>query len=364
MVTPQVRRRTPCAGALAPRAVPGHLEHVTEEELEESLSRPDPAVTAALGRLAGDIVVLGVSGKMGPSLARLARRASDDAGSTRRVIGVARFSSRAARAALEAHGIETVAADLLDRAAVSTLPDAPNIVYMVGQKFGTTGSPGLTWATNVHAAGVAAERYARSRIVAFSTGNVYPLAAVASGGPTETDPTGPVGEYAQSALGRERILEHFSRRNGTPMAILRLNYAIEPRYGVVRDIAEKVARDEPVDLAMGFVNVIEQREANAVALRAFEHCASPPMVLNLTGADTVAVRRIAELAGLALGRAPRFSGRESDTALLSNAARCRALFGAPGVSLEEMVARVADWVKQGGRGLGKPTGFEQREGRF
>jgi nucleoside-diphosphate-sugar epimerase len=231
------------AASLARRDASGDLDDVTENELEERLSRPDAADIAAMRTLEGDILVLGASGKMGPSLCLLARRASLEAGgrrqeesiaaggrrpgdtsaSTRRIIGVSRFSDRAARAALEAHGIETIAADLLDRAAVEGLPDCPNVVYMAGQKFGTSGDSATTWATNVHAAGLAAERFARSRIVAFSTGNVYPLSPAPGPGPAEADPTGPIGEYAQSALGRERILEYWSRRNGTRMAILRLN---------------------------------------------------------------------------------------------------------------------------------------------
>ncbi len=334
-----------------------------EAELEDVLSRPAPADVAAMADLRGDVLVLGVAGKMGPSLARLARRASDEAGVRRRVMGVARFSAPGAREALERAGVETIACDLLDRAAVARLPEAPNVVYMVGQKFGTTGDEAGTWATNVWAAGLAAERFQASRIVAFSTGNVYPLTPVASGGPGEGDAVGPVGEYAQSALGRERVLEWWSRRRGTPMAILRLNYAIEPRYGVLRDIAERVRAREPVDLAMGRVNVIWQRDANAIALRSFAHVASPPLVLNVTGAATLSVRALAERFGERFGVAPLFNGTERDTALLSNASRCRDLFG-EGMPPEEMVERVAAWMEAGGRGLGRPTHFGERQGRF
>ena len=268
------------------------------------------------------------------------------------------------REALERDGIETFACDLLDRAALDGLPDCPNVVYMVGQKFGTSGDQPLTWATNVLAAGFAAERFRASRIVAFSTGNVYPLTAVAGGGPRETDPTGPVGEYAQSALGRERILEFWSRSAGTGMVILRLNYAIEPRYGVLRDIADRVLRGEPVNLATGHVNVIWQRDANAVALRAFARCASPPLLLNVTGSEVVSVRVVATRFGELLGRAPAFVGRESGTALLSNASLCESLFGPFDTSLDQMIARVAEWMKRGGESLGKPTHFETRDGGF
>ncbi|MFI5279502.1 MAG: NAD-dependent epimerase/dehydratase family protein [Gemmatimonadales bacterium] len=334
-----------------------------QAEIEEELSRPAPADVAALRALAGDILVLGVSGKMGPSLARLARRASDEAGVARRVIGVARFSARNTRELLEAHGIETIACDLLDRGAVGRLPECPNVVYMVGQKFGTSGNQPLTWATNVHAAALAAERFAASRIVVFSTGNVYPLSSVAGPGPNEDDPVGPVGEYAESSLGRERMFEFFSQRHGTKIALLRLNYAIEPRYGVLRDLADAIVRGDPIDLAMGHVNVIWQRDANAVALRAFEHCASPPFVLNVTG-PMQATHDLAERLGARLEVKPRFEGTERETALLSDATLCRELFGPPGMTVGAMIERVVDWVKAGGGSLGKPTHFQQREGEF
>ncbi|HEU5219559.1 MAG TPA: NAD-dependent epimerase/dehydratase family protein, partial [Gemmatimonadales bacterium] len=239
-----------------------------ETELEEILSRPTPAVVQAMGSLQGDLLILGAGGKMGPSLARLARRASTDAGSTRRVIAVARFSEPGLQAALEADGIDTIRCDLFDRGPVAALPEAPNLIYMAGQKFGTTGEEARTWAVNAVLPGIVAERFSAARMVAFSTGNVYPLWPLDSEGPAETDPVGPVGEYAQSALARERVLEFFSRQQGTPLAILRLNYAVEPRYGVLRDIADRVYGGVPVSLAMGRVNLIWQRDANAIALRA------------------------------------------------------------------------------------------------
>jgi len=339
---------------------------VTDEaRLDEELSRPTEVDCAALAALPpGDLLVLGASGKMGPSLARLAVRAAARAGTTRRIVAVARFSAPGVREALEQGGVETIAADLLDPEAVAGLPDCPLVVFMVGQKFGTSSDQPRTWATNVLAAALAAERFSRSRIVAFSTGNVYPLTAAAGPGSGEGDPVGPVGEYAQSALGRERVLEYCSRRHGTPMAILRLNYAVEPRYGVLRDVADRVARGEAVDLAMGYVNVIWQRDACSVALRALGHCASPPFVLNLTGQETVSVRRLAERFGELLGTKARCTGVEGEAALLSNAALCRQLFGPPETSLDQMVAAVADWVRRGGKNLGKPTRFEEREGRF
>lgn len=337
---------------------------MTENELEEFLSRPDGRDVEAARLLKGDILILGVSGKMGPTLAMLARKASEMAGVSRRVIGVARFSTRATRDSLEAAGIETIAADLLDTAALARLPDCPSVIYMAGQKFGTSGDQPLTWATNVLAAGLAAERFARSRIVAFSTGNVYPLTPSGGGGPRETDPVGPIGEYAQSALGRERVLSFCSVRHQTPMAILRLNYAVEPRYGVIRDLTDRIVNGEPIDLAMGFVNVIWQRDANAVALRALERCAVPPLVLNLTGTSTLRVRELASRLGERLGRTPRFSGSEQPTALLSNASKAAAMFGEPRMTLDEMLDVVTAWVQGGGASLGKPTHFEERHGQF
>ena len=335
-----------------------------EVALEELLTRPTPAVVAALGALDGDLLILGAGGKMGPSLARLARRASDEAGVRRRVIAVARFSEPGLAAALREDGVEVISGDLFDRELLARLPDVTNVVYMVGQKFGTTGEEARTWAVNAYLPGLVAERFPRARIAAFSTGNVYPLAPIESDGPVETDPVGPIGEYAQSALARERVLEFFSRRNGTPMAILRLNYAVEPRYGVLRDIADRVRSGRKVDVAMGRVNVIWQRDANAVALRALAHCAAPPLVLNVTGRPAVAVRSLAQEFGRRWGVQPFFEGVESPTALLSNAGHMEALFGKPEVGVEEMIARVGEWVEQGGRSLGKPTHFSVRDGQF
>jgi nucleoside-diphosphate-sugar epimerase len=337
---------------------------MTEAELEELLSEPTPELVEAFGRIEGDILVLGVSGKMGPSLARLARRASREAKGSHRIIGAARFTKAATREALERGGIETVVCDLFDGSAIDRLPDAPNIIYMAGRKFGTSGDQPATWATNAYLPGVVAGRFATSRIVAFSTGNVYPLSSVRGNGPVESDPVGPIGEYAQAALARERVFEFFSRRNNTPMAILRLNYAIEPRYGVLRDIADKVCRGENVDVAMGYANMIWQRDANAIALRALEHCATPPLVLNLTGRPAQSVRELAVRLGTRLGREPVMLGAEGETALLSDATRCEQLFGTPPVSIDQMVEYVAGWVAHNGSSLNLPTHFEEREGRF
>jgi nucleoside-diphosphate-sugar epimerase len=335
-----------------------------EPALEELLSRPTGPVVDALAALGGDVLVLGAAGKMGPSLCRLAARGFAEAGGNRRVTAVARFSDPGIRTALETDGIQTIECDLFDRPQVERLPDAPNLVYMVGQKFGTTDDASRTWAVNACLPAVVAERFPQSRIVAFSTGNVYPLAPAESAGPSETDPVGPVGEYAQSALARERVFEFFSRKNDTPVILLRLNYAVEPRYGVLRDVADKVRERRPVDLAMGSVNVIWQRDANAIALRAFAHACVPALVLNVTGKPSVTVRWLAEQFGRRFGIEPRLEGTASATALLSDASRAEAMFGRPEVEVDEMIDRVAAWVDQGGRSLGKPTHFEMREGRF
>ena len=333
-------------------------------ELEFELSEPGGEDVALMRRLDDDILVLGVGGKMGPTLALLARRAAERAGVPRRITGVARFSSREVQGQLEEWGIETIRADLLHRPDVESLPDARNVVFMAGQKFGTSSAPSATWAANAYMPTLVAERYHRSRIVAFSSGNVYPLSDAAGRGPTEACSPEPVGEYAQSVLGRERLFEHFSGHFGTPAAIMRLNYAVEPRYGVLRDIADKVFASLPVDLAMGHVNVIWQRDANSIALRLLEKCSSPPFVLNVTGPERLSVRALAERFGSAFGVRPVFRGSEEPTALLSDASHCRSLFGPPSVRLEEMVGRVAEWVRRGGAGLGKPTHFEERDGRF
>jgi nucleoside-diphosphate-sugar epimerase len=336
----------------------------TEAELEEALSRPTEADVEAMRVLEGDLLLIGVAGKMGPSMARLAIRASEQAGVKSKIMGAARFSAAGSRDELEAIGVETIPCDLLDRKSVEALPNCANVLYMAGQKFGTSTNQGLTWAINAYAPAVACERFPDSRIVAFSSGNVYPLTPVASGGPTEDSPVGPVGEYAQSALARERIFQFFSGKNGTRTAILRLNYAIDLRYGVLRDIADQVAAGAPVDVSMGYANVIWQRDANSVALRAFEYASSPAFVLNLTGAGMISTREVARKFGMILGVEPKFTGTEAETALLNNAARCQEIFAPETVTLDWMIEQIAGWVKSGGKTLGKPTHFQEREGKF
>lgn len=343
-------------------ATPESITNV--ETLEDVLSQPTEGVIETLGRIKGDIIVLGVAGKMGPTLARMAQRASEAAGVRRRVIGVARFSEAQQQTELQAHGIETIRCDLLDEAAVAALPDAPNIVFMAGMKFGSTGQEALTWAMNCHLPAIVSKKYSRSRIVAFSTGNIYGLVPVSGGGSTETDAPNPLGDYAMSCLGRERIFEHFSRRLGIPMAMIRLNYACELRYGVLVDVARRVWAGETVDCAMGHLNTIWQTDANAMTLQALDHVASPPRLLNVTGPELLSVRDMATRFGALMNKRVAFSGSEAPTALLANATLAQRLFGPSRVSVEQMLRWIADWVMRGGASLGKPTHFESRDGKF
>ena len=336
----------------------------TVEELEAALATPSARLVADMGRLEGDLLVLGAGGKMGPSLAMLARNAFDAAGSSSQVIAVSRFGDAPARRRLEDAGVRTVAADLLNDDELQALPDAAHVVHMAAMKFGTSGSEHLTWAMNAYLPGRVGERYRDARIVAFSSGNVYPLVPLASTGATEDHPIEPIGEYGQSVLGRERIFAYASHRYGTRVASIRLNYAIDLRYGVLVDIATAVRDGEPIDLAMGHVNVVWQGYANEVALRALHHASAPPTAINLTGPETVSVRRLSHWFGERLGRAPVLVGEEQASALLNDASRCHALFGYPDISLLEMVDMVADWLRAGGELHGKPTKFQVRSGRF
>jgi nucleoside-diphosphate-sugar epimerase len=301
---------------------------------------------------------------MGPSLAKRARRAIELAGVKKRVIGVARFSSGGLAQELNAAGIETIQSDLLESGALTALPDVPNVVFMAAKKFGTTGAEHSTWAMNTFLPGLVADRFRASRTVAFSTGNVYPLRPIEQGGAIETTPVAPVGEYAQSALGRERLFEYGSDRWKTPVTLLRLNYAVELRYGVLLDIGLAVKEGRPVDLRMGVVNVIWQGDANSVCLRAFAHCQTPPLVLNLTGPETLPVRYIAERFGERLGVQPVLEGTESPNALINNASKMHQLFGYPSVTPNDIIDWTADWIGRGGTTLNKPTHFQTRDGKF
>ncbi len=337
-----------------------------EAELDVRLSDPRPETVAALARCPGDLLVLGAGGKMGPTLARMAlaaARRADEGTTPRRVIAVSRFSAPAAERALRSAGVETIRCDLLNRAAVAALPDAPNVIFMAGQKFGTRDAPSRTWMMNVVVPSICADRYATSRVVAFSTGNVYPLTPAASAGARETDAPGPVGEYAWSCLGRERVFEH-AASGGTRVALMRLNYAIDLRYGVLTDLAVHIQRGAPVSLDMGRVNVIWQGDANRAAIELLPHAGSPPFVLNVTGREVLSVRTIAEQLGRRLGHEPRFVGAEAPDALLSNTDRMARTLGSPAMSLETMLDWVAEWVGTGLPLLGKPTHFDVRDGTF
>ena len=337
-----------------------------ESELDERLSEPRDNTVEALRRAPGDIIVLGAGGKMGPTLSRMAARAAERADGVRRrrVIAVSRFSDRSIVRSLERHGVEVIQADLLDPDAVKRLPDAPNVVFMAGQKFGTTDAPSRTWMMNVVVPEHCAHRYADSRIVAFSTGNVYPLVNVLAGGATERTKPHPVGEYAASCLGRERVFEHYASTRGTRVAILRLNYAIDLRYGVLADLAVRIASGSLVPIAMGYVNVIWQGDANRVALELLPLAESPPFVLNVTGTETLSVRTLATELANRLGRSPHFEGTEASDALLSDTTKMREVLGAPELPIEAMLDWVADWIRSGRPLLGKPTHFETRDGAF
>lgn len=346
------------APLLDPDRLPARL--ATVDALEDLLSLPTQALVDDMAQVDGDLMILGVGGKMGPTLARLAKRASPG----RRVIGVARFSDDALRERMAGWGVETLTADLLEPGALDALPRAPNIVFAAGHKFGATGNPSLTWAMNTLLPARVAEHFADSRIVAFSTGNVYPLTPASGAGADETVPLAPIGEYAQSCVGRERLFEYFSLRHGTPGRLVRLNYAIDLRYGVLLDIAGRVQRGQPVDVTMGQVNVIWQGDANAQVLRCLRHCTTPTTPINCTGTEVLSVRWLAHQFGQRLGKPVTTRGHEADNALLSDTTLARGLFGDPLVPLATMLDWVAGWVADGGPTYNKPTKFEVRDGGF
>jgi nucleoside-diphosphate-sugar epimerase len=328
--------------------------------LDELLCRPSQALIDDLNKVDGDIMILGVAGKMGPTLAGLAKAALPD----RRIIGVARFTDMNVKAWLAARGIETIHCDLLDEAAIKTLPKIANIVFMAGRKFGAEGDLSLTWAMNAHVPALVAQAFKNSRIVAFSTGCVYPFVPVDGKGSDETMPPDPPGEYAQSCVGRERMFEYFSRQYATPGRLLRLNYAIEMRYGVLHDIATKVVTGKPIDVNLGHVNFIWQGDASSQALRCLAHCDTPTAPINVSGHEVLAVRDLAQQFGALLGRKPVLVGKEEPTAWLTNTSQAAKLFGLPIVDTAQLIAWTADWVARSMPSLGKPTKYEVRDGRY
>jgi len=336
----------------------------TETQLEDALAEPSDADLACVARLDGDILILGAGGKMGPSLARRVHRAMVRSGNRHRVVAASRFSSAPARQGLEADGIETAVCDLLEPADIAALPRCPFVLFLAGRKFGTLDRTDITWAINTVVPARVAEHFFESRLVVFSTGNIYHMVDVTGPASTEDDVPAPVGEYAQSCLGRERVVEFVSHERRLRALIYRLNYAVDLRYGTLVDIARRVFAGEPIDLTVGFFNAIWQGDANSYALRSLELCSSPPTILNVTGADRIAVRETAEWFGSAFGVRPVFVNSEGPVALLSDSSRCRARLGEPAVSLDVLRQWVAHWVRAGGSSLNKPTHFEVTDGRF
>jgi nucleoside-diphosphate-sugar epimerase len=336
-------------------------------QLEELLSRPSEAAIDALQAVPGDIMILGVGGKMGPTLARLARRAAtmaDGSPTKRKVIGVARFSDPTLVSNLESCGVETIRCDLLDTKSLAQLPAAPNLIYMAARKFGSTGDEGLTWGMNCVLPTMVCQTFPTSRIVAFSTGNVYSFTTPASGGSRESTPLNPVGEYGMSALGRERIFDYFSRSHGMRIAIVRLNYAHDLRYGVMVDLAQKVKAGQPIPVAMGYFNAIWQGDANAMTVAALAKANSPQEVFNVSGPRVLPVREICTQLAKRMKCEVTFEGVEAPTALLSNGAHGIASLGSPRVDEGQLLNWVADWVTRGGATLDRPTHFEVRDGKF
>jgi len=337
-----------------------NISTMDESSLEDILSEPSEATEKTLADLDGDIVILGAGGKMGPTLAMMLKKASSD----KKIYAVSRFSDKAVRSRIEQAQIETIEADLLDESHYRKLPDVENVFYLAGMKFGSTGNQPLTWAMNSYVPTLVAKHYKNSRIVVYSTGNVYPLVETTGSGAAEQTAPEPVGEYAQSCLGRERMFEYFSQLYKTPVTLIRLNYSNEPRYGIIVDLTSKILNDKPIDLTMGAVNLIWQRDANDYIIRAISLAKSPPAVLNVTGPETIPIRRLAEQIGRTLGRKPKFVSREAPSALLSDASFAFNTFGPPQTTLEQMVDIIAKWVTAGKKTLNKPTKYDIRDGKF
>lgn len=342
---------------------PWHDSIASEAVLDDVLTTPRPELVQFIKTVTSPLLILGAGGKMGPSLAVLAKRAAEEANHPLEVLAASRFSDLAAREWLEERKVKTLAADALEREDLAALPDADNVIYLVGQKFGTSANPARTWIVNTLAPALAAERFRSSRIVALSTANVYPLCRVADGGSREEEPLTPLGEYANAAVARERILEYYSQQYGTRIALLRLSYSLDLRYGVIADIAGKVLRGEPIPLASGHFNAIWQGDANERILRSLDLASSPAPAFNLSG-PILSVREIAEQLGRLLRRQPVFEGKESGTALVCDTTRLTNLLEGPSAPLGVILRWTADWVRNNGRSLNKPTHFETRDGTY
>lgn len=334
------------------------------QEQYEALLQPSEALVNDMASLKGDIIILGAGGKMGPALAKLAKEAIDRSGVKRNLMAASRFSEEGLEQKLQDEGIKTFAVDLLEDDQLESLPEVPNVLYLAGMKFGTKDNASFTWAMNAYLPGRVARKYRNSKIVAFSTGNVYPLTPVARGGVSEDVKPEPIGEYGQSCLGRERMFEYSSLKYKTPVLLYRLNYANDVSYGVLLEIARNVRDDKPIDLSTGSVNVIWQGDANEIALRCLHHCSAPPKFLNVTGSETLSVRWIAGEFGKLFNKAPHFLNAEESTAFLSNAAECHRLFGYPRVNIKQMIEIIGNWMIQGGKTINKETHFQERQGQF
>jgi nucleoside-diphosphate-sugar epimerase len=336
------------------------ISALDESALEGILSEPSDATKEIVSGLDGDIVVLGAGGKMGPTLSMMLKKASSD----KKIYAVSRFSDEDVRSRIEDAGVKTIQIDLLDESLYSQLPEVENVFFLAGMKFGASGNQPLTWAMNSFLPGLIAKHYKNSRIVVFSTGNVYPLFDINSGGPSEDISPEPIGEYAQSCLGRERMFEYFSQLNNTSVTIVRLNYANEPRYGIIVDLTRRIINYESIDVTMGAVNLIWQRDANDYIIRSISLAKSPPTILNVTGPDILLVRKLAEQIGKELKIKPRFVSQKAQTALLSNASLCFSKFGNPQTELTEMISLIVKWVASGKTVLNKPTKYDIRNGKF
>lgn len=336
----------------------------TEEKLDALLTQPSEALVTDIKAIEGDIMVLGAGGKMGPSLCVLAKRAAEMAGINKRIIAVSRFSDPLVVNLLNRHGVEMISADLLDRQQREALPQVKNIIFMAGKKFGTDGNEWQTWAMNATLPAFVAEQFQNSNIVVFSSGNTYPMVPIGSGGCDETDRQAPIGEYAMSCLARERAFAYAAHAYGTKVFIYRLNFAVDLRYGVLYDLAEKILSDMPISLETPAFNIIWQGSANEMAIRGLLYAGAPAVAMNITGPETLSVRKTALELGRLLGKEPAFEGQEGNDAYLNNAALAMETFGYPAVSAKTLIRWQAQWLLDGGRGLGKPTHFEERKGRY